>query len=67
MTLTFTGTVDGDKMSGTVQPQGGGGGRRGGQGGGQGNNPWNAVRQQGKSGRQSVPTQNPDEDDEYGM
>ena len=43
-------TVDGDKMSGIVQPQGGGGGaggRGGGQGGGQGNTPWNAVRQPG--------------------
>jgi len=26
MTLAFTGTIDGDKMSGTFQPQGGGGG-----------------------------------------
>jgi hypothetical protein len=43
-------TVDGDKMSGIVQPQGGGGGaggRGGGQGDGQGNTPWNAVRQPG--------------------
>jgi len=36
MTLAFTGTVDSDKMSGTLQPQGGGG---------QGNHSWSAVRQ----------------------
>jgi hypothetical protein len=44
MTLAFTGTTNGDKMSGTVQPQGGGGGREAG-GGGQGNHSWSAVRQ----------------------
>src|SRR3984957_11249318 len=59
MTLIFTGTIDGDKMSGTFQPQGGGGGRQGG-GGGQGNHSWSGVRQQ--SGRQSEPEQNQDED-----
>jgi hypothetical protein len=49
MTLAFTGTIDGDKMSGTFQPQGGsgGGGARGGRGGGQGNHSWSGVRQQG--------------------
>jgi len=65
MTLAFTGTIDGDKMSGTFQPQGGGGGR-GGRGGGQGNHSWNGVRKQGNSG-QSAPEQNQDEDDEYGL
>ena len=64
MTLIFTGTIDGDKMSGTFQPQGGGGGRQGG-GGGQGNHSWSGVRQQ--SGRQSEPEQNQDEDDELGL
>jgi len=49
MTLAFTGTIDGDKMSGTFQPQGGSGGGdgRGGRGGGQGNHSWSGVRQQG--------------------
>ena len=64
MTLAFTGTIDGDKMSGTFQPQGGGGGRQGG-GSGQGNHSWTGVRQQ--SGRQSEPEQNQDEDDELGL
>jgi hypothetical protein len=66
MTLAFTGTINGDKMSGTLQPQGGGGGR-GGRGGEQGSHSWSGVRQQGKSGRQSEPEQNQDEDDEYGL
>jgi hypothetical protein len=65
VTLAFTGTIDGDKMSGTLQPQGGGGGRER-RGGGQGNHSWTAVRQQGNSGR-SAPAQNQDEDDEYGL
>jgi len=57
MTLAFTGTIDGDKMSGTFQSQGGSGGSggrggRGGRGGGQGNYSWSGVRQAG-SGRQS--------------
>jgi hypothetical protein len=64
MTLAFTGTIDGDKMSGTFQPQGGGGGSEG-RGGGQGNHSWSGVRQQ--SGRQTEPEQNQDEDDEYGL
>ena len=64
ITLAFTGTIDGDKMSGTLQPQGGGGGRQGG-GGGQGSHSWTGVRQQ--SGRQSQPEQNQDEDDELGL
>jgi hypothetical protein len=64
ITLAFTGTIDGDKMSGTLQPQGGGSGRQGG-GGGQGSHPWTGVRQQ--SGRQSQPEQNQDEDDELGL
>jgi hypothetical protein len=42
VTLVFTGTIAGDKMSGTFQPQAGGGG-----GGGQGNHTWSGVRQQG--------------------
>lgn len=49
MTLAFTGTIDGDKMSGTFHPQGGGGGGgggRGGRGGAQGNYTWSGVRQQ---------------------
>ncbi len=45
MTLAFTGTVDGDKMSGTFQPQGGGGGGRGGRGGQEGGHTWTATRQ----------------------
>jgi len=49
LTLAFTGTIEGDKMSGTFQPQGGsgGGGGRGGRGGGQGNHTWSGTRQQG--------------------
>ncbi len=66
ITLAFTGTVDGDKMSGTLQPQGGGGGGRGGHGGGKGSRSWTGVRQQGKSGRQGEPEQNQDDDDEVG-
>jgi hypothetical protein len=66
MTLAFTGTINGDKMSGSFQPQGGGGGR-GGRGGGQGNHSWSGVRQQGNSGRQSEPQRSQDEDDEYGL
>ena len=47
MTVAFTGTVDGDKMSGTLQPQGGGGGGggRGSHAGGQVNHSWTGVRQ----------------------
>jgi hypothetical protein len=63
MTLAFTGTIDGDKMSGTFRPQGGGGGR-GEHAGGEEDHSWTAVRQQG-SGRQSHDESNPDEDDEY--
>jgi hypothetical protein len=66
MTFAFTGTITGDKMTGTFQPQGGGGGR-GGHGGGQGNHSWTGVRQQGSSGRQSQPQQNDDDDDEVGL
>jgi hypothetical protein len=62
MTLAFTGTINGDKMSGTLQPQGGG---REGHGGGQGSHSWSGVRQQ--SGRQTAPEQNRDEDDELGL
>jgi hypothetical protein len=56
ITLALTGAIDGDKMSGTLQPQGGE----------RENRSWSAVRQQGKSGR-SEPAQNQDEDDEYGL
>ena len=62
MTLAFTGTIAGDKMSGTFQPQGGGGGREG-RGGGQSNHSWSAVRQQGNSGHQSEPSKNEDDSD----
>ncbi len=47
MTLAFTGTIDGDKMSGTFSPQGGAGGGHGGRGGAQGSHTWSGVRQQG--------------------
>lgn len=47
MTLAFTGTINGDKMSGTFSPQGGSGGGRGGRGGAQGSHTWSGVRQQG--------------------
>ena len=70
ITLAFTGTIDGDKMSGTLQPQGGGGGHegRGGGQGNQGNHSWTAVRQQGSSGRSApAQSQDQDEDDEYGL
>jgi hypothetical protein len=49
ITLGFTGRVDGDKMTGTLQPQGG----RGGHGGG--SYSWSGVRQQGNSGGRSQP------------
>jgi hypothetical protein len=64
ITLAFTGTVDGDAISGTFQPQGGNGGPGGpgGPGGGQGNRSWSGVRQQGNSG-QSEPKESRDEDD----
>ena len=64
ITLALTGVIDGDKMSGTLQPQGGGGGHEE-RGSGQGNHSWSAVRQQGNSGR-SGPA-NYAEDDEYGL
>jgi hypothetical protein len=64
ITLAFTGTIDGDKMQGTFQPQGGGGGHEG-RRGGQSDHSWSAVRPQGNSGR-SEPA-NYDEDDEYGL
>ena len=44
LTIAFTGTIDGDKMRGNFQPQGGDGGR-GGRGGGQGNHSWSGIRQ----------------------
>jgi len=66
ITLAFTGSINGDKMSDTLQPQGGGGGR-GGRGGGQENHSWSAVRHRGNSGRHSDPAQDQDEDDEYGL
>jgi hypothetical protein len=53
ITLAFTGTLDGDKMNGTFQPQGGHGGRgrRGqGEGGGQQSRTWSATRQSSGSG-----------------
>ena len=56
ITLALTGVIDGDKMSGTLQPHGGG----------RENRFWSAVRQQGKFGR-SEPAQNQAEDDEYGL
>jgi hypothetical protein len=62
ITLTFTGTIDGKKMSGTVQPEGRGGGNEG-RGGGHVNHSWSAVRQQGKSGRQSEPAKKQDDTD----
>jgi hypothetical protein len=46
-TLAFTGTIDGEKMSGTFHPQGGSGGGRRGRGSTQGNYTWSGVRQQG--------------------
>ncbi|MGA9966805.1 MAG: hypothetical protein WBQ10_16530 [Terriglobales bacterium] len=64
ITLAFTGTIDGDKMSGSFQPQGGGGGHEG-RGSGQGDHSWSAVRQQGNSGGNEPA--NYDEDDEYGL
>jgi hypothetical protein len=45
VTLAFTGTIDGDKMSGTFQPQGGGGRR--GRGGAQGSYTWSGIRGKG--------------------
>jgi hypothetical protein len=49
-TVAYTGTVDGDKMTGTMQPQGGQSGGHGGHhGGGQQNHSWTATRQSGNS------------------
>jgi hypothetical protein len=59
-TLAFTGTLEGDKMSGTLQPNGGEA-EEAGQQDSQGNHAWSATRQQGKSGRDSH-TQNQDDD-----
>jgi hypothetical protein len=48
MTLAFNGAFDGSKMSGTFQPEGGGGSHGGhGGGGGETNHSWTATRQQG--------------------
>ena len=55
MTLAFTGTINGDKMSGTFQPQGGGRGGRGGQSGEQGDHTWSATRQSGNSSGSDQP------------
>jgi hypothetical protein len=44
MTIAFTATINGDKMSGNFSPQGGG---RGGRGGAQRSHTWSGVRQQG--------------------
>jgi hypothetical protein len=41
MTVALAGTTDGDKMSGTFQPRGGGGGR----GGAQASHSWSGIRQ----------------------
>jgi hypothetical protein len=48
-TLVYTGSVDGDKMTGSFQPQGGhdGGGEH--RSGGQHNHSWTAIRQTGNS------------------
>jgi hypothetical protein len=44
--MVYSGTVDGDKIAGTFQPQGGQGGGGGGHhGGGQQNHSWTATRQ----------------------
>ena len=68
-TLAYTGTLDGDKMTGTFQRKGGeeGGGREGHEGGGQRNHTWSATRQAGKSGRENQPTQNQNDDDQSGF
>jgi hypothetical protein len=53
-TLLYTGMVDGDKMNGTIQAEGGQGGRRGGRrGGNKQNHSWTATRDTGNSGSQS--------------
>jgi len=51
-TMVYSGTIDGDKMTGTSQPQGGQGGQGGmggggHHGGGQQNHSWTATRQAG--------------------
>ncbi|MGA8154441.1 MAG: hypothetical protein WB952_26085 [Terriglobales bacterium] len=63
-TLVYTGALDGDKMSGTVQPQGRG--ARGGEGG-QRSRTWTATRQQNNPGSQSRPAQSQDTGDEDGL
>jgi hypothetical protein len=60
-TLVYTGTLDGDKLSGTMQPQNGGGGGHG--EGGHQNHSWTATRQQGNPGSQSRPTEDQDSDE----
>jgi len=48
--LAFTGAVEGGKMSGTFQPQGGHRGHGGGRGeNGESSRTWNATRQAGNS------------------
>jgi len=66
-TLVYNGTFDGDKMSGTMQPQNNEG-RGGGRGeGGQQNHNWSATRQQNNPGSQSRPAQSPEDSDADGL
>jgi hypothetical protein len=65
VTLVYSGTLDGDKMSGAMQRQGGEGG--GGRQGGRQNQSWSATRQQVAPGSQSRPDQDQDGGDQDGF
>ena len=54
VTIAFTGNLDGDKMSGTFAPQGGGGRHNRGGNGNQGSRTWTATRQQANSASQDA-------------
>jgi hypothetical protein len=68
-TLVYTGTVDGDKMTGTSQPQGGQDGGHGGghHGGGQHNHSWTATRQAGNSSGSGAASNDESDDPQPGF
>jgi hypothetical protein len=68
-TVVYTGTVDGDKMSGTIQRQNGEA-RGGDSGRGEGepqNRTWTATRQQSNPGSQSRPAQSQEDGEQDGL
>ncbi|MGA7382725.1 MAG: hypothetical protein WBX03_17885 [Terriglobales bacterium] len=65
-TMVYTGTVDGDKITGTFQPQGGMGGG-GHHGGGQQNHSWTATRQAGNSSNPGAADKDQSDDPQPGL